>query len=257
MPDALIGHTGFVGGNLLAQRPFDEVYHSKTIESIRGKEFDLLVISGMPAAKWLANKDTEADRAVLDRLSGCLADVRAGRVVVISTVDVYPTPVSVDERTAIDPALQQPYGRHRLMLEQFAVRHFPAVTILRLPALFGPGLKKNAIYDLIHNNQVEKIHSEGRFQFYPLIRLHSDLQRALHDGFPLVNLATEPVTMREIARTAFGRDFRNDPGTPPPSYDTRTIHAERFGGAGGYLLSANEVLGELKRFVAEECGRKS
>ena len=41
MPDALIGHTGFVGGNLAAQHRFDAVFHSKTIESVRGVGFRL------------------------------------------------------------------------------------------------------------------------------------------------------------------------------------------------------------------------
>ena len=37
MPDALIGHTGFVGGNLAAQHPFNTWYNSKNIEAVRGK----------------------------------------------------------------------------------------------------------------------------------------------------------------------------------------------------------------------------
>jgi hypothetical protein len=69
MPDALIGHTGFVGGNLAAQHPFNTWYNSKNIEAVRGHRFELLVVSGMPAAKWVANRDAAADRAVLDRLA--------------------------------------------------------------------------------------------------------------------------------------------------------------------------------------------
>ena len=117
MPDALIGHTGFVGANLAAQHPFNTWYNSKNIEAVRGHRFELLVVSGMPAAKWVANRDPQADRAVLDRLWGCLRTVHADAVVVISTVDVYPHPLGVDEDTLIDPVLQQPYGKHRLELK--------------------------------------------------------------------------------------------------------------------------------------------
>ncbi len=43
MRTALIGHTGFVGSNLLAEHPFDELYRSTNIETIAGERFDLVV----------------------------------------------------------------------------------------------------------------------------------------------------------------------------------------------------------------------
>lgn len=252
MPDALIGHTGFVGGNLAAQHPFHTWFNSKNIEAIRGHRFELLVVSGMPAAKWIANRDPEADRAVLDRLWGCLRTVHADTVVVMSTVDVYPHAAEVDEDTPIDAATQQPYGKHRLELERRAAEHFPRVLSVRLPGLFGPGLKKNAVYDLLHDNEVHKVHANGVFQFYNLARLWKDVRTALAAGLTCVNFATEPVSVREVAREAFGIDFANDPGTKPGRYDVRSRHAEAFGGRGGYLYSREQVLGELRSFVAAE-----
>ena len=252
MPDALIGHTGFVGGNLAAQHPFHTWFNSKNIEAVRGHRFELLVVSGMPAAKWLANRDPEGDRAVLDRLWGCLQTVHADTVVVMSTVDVYPTPIDVDEDTPIDAAAQQPYGKHRLELERLAAAHFPRVLSVRLPGLFGPGLKKNAVYDLLHDNEVHKIPADGVFQFYNLARLWKDVRTALAAGLALVNFATEPVSVREVAREAFDIDFTNDPGVKPARYDVRSRHAAVFGGRGGYLYSREQVLGELKAFVAAE-----
>jgi nucleoside-diphosphate-sugar epimerase len=252
MSDALIGYTGYVGGTLLRQRPFDEQYNSKNVELIAGKSFGLLAVSAMPAAKWISNRDPAGDRAVLDRLTGCLANVRAEQVVVMSTVDVYPTPVGVDEDTPIDPGKQQPYGRNRLLLEQFAARHFPRVLVVRLPGLFGEGLKKNAIYDLLHNNDVHKIHSGGVFQLYNLDDLWRDVQKAISAELSLVNFATEPVSIRDVAREAFGRDFDNDPGQPAARYDMRSKHAALFGGRDGYLYNRGQVLSELREFVDRE-----
>src|SRR5206468_8484334 len=97
-------HTGFVGGNLAAQHPFDAHFNSKNVEEVAGRTFELLVVSGMPAAKWIANRDPDGDRAVLDRLWGNLSQARADTVVIMSTVDVYPSPVGVDEDTPIDAA---------------------------------------------------------------------------------------------------------------------------------------------------------
>jgi hypothetical protein len=252
MPDAVIGHTGFVGGTLLRQRPFDECYNSKNVETIAGKSFGLLAISAMPAAKWIANRDPAGDRAALDRLTGCLRQVRAERVVVMSTVDVYPNPVGVDEDSAIDPAAQQAYGRNRLLLEQITAAHFPRVLIVRLPGLFGEGLKKNAVYDLLHNNEVHKIHAGGVFQFYNLDRLWRDIQSADAAELALVNFATEPVSVRDVAREAFGLDFGNVPDHAPARYDMRSRHAALFGGRDGYLYSRAQVLGELRGFMERE-----
>lgn len=255
MTQALVGHTGFVGGNLAAQSRFDACFNSKTIDAIAGRRFDRVVVSGMPAAKWIANGDPAGDRATLDRLWGDLRQVTAAEVVVISTVDVYPNPAGVDEDTPIDASAQQPYGLHRLELERRAAAHFPRVLSVRLPGLFGPGLKKNAIYDLLHGNETHKIHANGVFQFYNLARLTSDIAVSLAAGLDVVNFATEPVSVREVAREAFGIDFTNDTGTKPARYDVRSKHAARFGGANGYLQSRREVLADLRAFVRLEQAR--
>lgn len=252
MSDALVGHTGFVGGNLAAQHRFASCFNSKNIEAIRGQRFDRLVVCGMPAAKWVANRDPLADLVVFNRLWGSLSQCRAEEVVVVSTVDVFPAPVGVDEDTIIEPVYQQSYGKHRLQLERLAAAHFPRVLSVRLPGLYGPGLKKNAIYDLLHDNETQKIPAEGSFQFYNLDRLWRDVETALAAGLNLACLATEPVTMREVAQHAFGIDFTNDPGGLPPRYDMRSKHAAIFGGRDGYLESREQVLAGLKAFVAEE-----
>ena len=51
---ALIGYSGFVGGNLLRQRSFDACFNSSNIEAIAGRSFDLVVCAGAPAEKWKA-----------------------------------------------------------------------------------------------------------------------------------------------------------------------------------------------------------
>jgi nucleoside-diphosphate-sugar epimerase len=108
MKRALIGHTGFVGGNLKAQGRYDDLYNTSNIESIAGQEYELVVSAGAPAAKWIANKEPAADLAAIERLQQALSQVEAERFVLISSVDVYPRPVGVDETTPIDFAASQP-----------------------------------------------------------------------------------------------------------------------------------------------------
>lgn len=80
MSDALVGHTGFVGGNLAAQLRFDALFNSKNIETIRGKRFRRLVVSAMPAEMWIANRDPVADRATLERLWANLEQIGRAHV---------------------------------------------------------------------------------------------------------------------------------------------------------------------------------
>lgn len=244
---ALVGHTGFVGGNLARQGRFTHLYNSKSIEAIAGRRFDFLALSALPAAMWIANRDPEADLRNLERLVRCLSMTEAEQVVLLSTVAVYPNPLGVDEDSPIDAESQTPYGRHRRMLEQFVASHFPRVLIVRLPGLFGPGLKKNAIHDLLHNHEVHKLHSASVYQFYNLDRLSSDIEIAFARGLLLVNFATPPVSLTEVAGEVFGLDFANDPGTPPARYDVRSKNFP-----GGYLCGRDEVLVDLRAFVARE-----
>ena len=53
----LVGHTGFVGSNLLESNAFDLCFNSKNITESFGLNPDVLVYSGVRAEKFLANKE--------------------------------------------------------------------------------------------------------------------------------------------------------------------------------------------------------
>ncbi len=253
MTRALIGHTGFVGGNLRHQLPFDEFYNSSNIEEIAGKQFSLLVCSGAPAEKWRANQDPATDRANLVRLQRCLGAVRADRFVLISTIDVFKRPVDVQEHTPLDIDGLHPYGLHRHQLEAFCRDHFAAATsILRLPGLFGRGLKKNAIFDLLSGNDVSKLDPEAVYQFYDLSQLSRDLKRAQKLGLALLHLATEPLRLAEVAELLIGRPL-TQPSPPPPHplYRFESSHAWAWGKSGPFLYDGAEVRASLVRFATE------
>lgn len=252
---ALIGSTGFVGGILARQATFVDVYNSTNIDDIRGHSYDLVVSAGAPAVKWLANQSPEQDRASIGRLMRNLEGAFAERFILISTVDVYPNPVGIDEDTPIAAADLQPYGRHRYELEQFVRGKFPRATAVRLPGLFGAGLKKNFVYDLLHKNYLQHTHYQSIFQFYDLDRLWTDLQVLLPLNLDVVNFATEPVSAGDVAREGFGVAFDNVTEAAPVRYDMRTRHSALFGSEGGYIASEAETLERIRRFVETERGR--
>lgn len=250
---ALVGYTGFVGQTLLRQVDFDDRFNRSNIETIRGKAYSLVVCAGAPAQKWYANQHPEEDRANLDRLMACLAEVKTDRFVLISTVDVYPEPIGVDEDTAIDSQDGEPYGRHRFLLERFAMELFDPHTVVRLPGLFGPGLKKNTIHDFMTTGTSAYTHPDSVFQYYAVDDLWFDIRRIIDAELSPMNLATEPVGAQEIAR-ACSVPSTWESEAPRVVYDMLTRHAERFGSEGDYLYSAGDVLARLRAFVKQTRG---
>lgn len=251
MMRGIIGHTGFVGSNLARQTRFDASFNSSNIESIAGQEFELLVVSGVRAEKWIANANPEQDRAGIARLESALDTVKAKQLVLISSVDVFLTPIEVDESTAVVTAGLHPYGKHRFELEQRLADRYQTL-VARLPGLYGPGIKKNVIHDFMKNHQTEKIDSRGVFQFYGLQRLWKDLEIAMQHGLGLLHLPTEPVSVAEVALAAFGREFTNHVVEKPARYDVRTKHAALLGGVGPYLESKMAELEGIRLFVDHE-----
>lgn len=245
---ALIGHTGFVGSNLKAQRNFTHFYNSKNSQQIQGQIFDEIVCAGVSAFKWKANNAPEEDLQSIQSLIGNLSEVETKKFILISTIDVYKQCRSVDEDTVIARDDLQPYGLHRRLFEEFAVKKFSTL-IIRLPGLFGDGLKKNIIYDFLNNNCLESIHQDGVFQFYNLAYLWKDIQIALNHNLKLINFATEPVSVKELAAKGFGVDFSNALPPPGPYYDIHTRHAGFWDKQGRYLYSKSEILEDIRSFV--------
>ncbi len=249
---ALIGHTGFVGSNLLAQRHFDALYNSSSIGDIDGRRFTDVVCAGVSAVKWWANQNPDEDRLRIEGLIAHLDTIEADNFTLISTIDVYGTPVGVSEADQPAPDGLHPYGLNRLLLERWVAGRFPFHQIVRLPALFGTGLKKNAIFDLMHDNRLHVINGASVFQWYPLERLAADLDLARDRGLRVVNLATEPLSMEEIRARFFPDRSIGAEAAPQARYDMRTIHDRAFDGANGYILDRPGVLAAMGRFIDAE-----
>ncbi|MBW6454196.1 MAG: hypothetical protein K0A92_10535, partial [Methyloprofundus sp.] len=222
---ALIGHSGFVGTTLIKQLVFTDLYRSGTIGTIDGRDFDFVVCTAAPAQKWIANRDPVADRQNIESLIAHLKTVTCNTFILISTVDVFKSPIGVDEDTPVDEEGLHAYGLHRRLLEKFVETHFPNHLIVRLPGLVGPGLRKNVIYDFLNDNNLHAIDSRGVFQFYPMVNLWWDIQKALQAGLKLVHLTAEPISVADVSALGFGKAFMQPMANPPAIYDMRTRHA--------------------------------
>ena len=250
--NALIGNSGFVGSTLLKQTTFDDQYRSTNISEIEGRIFDTVLCAGAPAQKWIANRDPEADRHIIDGLTAHLATIRCKTMILISTVDVFRVPVGVDEGTEVDETDIHAYGLHRRMLERFVEDHFAEHLIVRLPGLVGPGLRKNIIFDLLNTGNITAIDSRSVFQFYPMVNLWYDIQTSLRAGLSLIHLTAEPVSVAEVASNGFGRVFNNYLSQTPAVYDLRSKHAKAFGSSNAYQYSKRESLQAIRAYAQSE-----
>jgi dTDP-4-dehydrorhamnose reductase len=250
--DALIGSTGYVGSTLSRQRPFDAQFHSSNAALLRGAEFDLVVCAAAPAQKWIANRDPAADERNIDALIANLREMRCRKFVLVSTVDVFVSPVGVMETSAVGEDDLHAYGRNRRRLEIAAASLFRDCLVVRLPALVGPGLRKNVIFDFLNDNNLAAIDSRGIFQFYPMVNLWTDLEVALRAGLELLHLTAEPVSVADVAREGFGRSFEQTGTGEPLRYDFRSVHAALFGGRGAYQYSRRESLIAIRAYAQTE-----
>jgi hypothetical protein len=164
----------------------------------------------------------------------------------------------VDEGADPRSAPNHAYGANRLWFEEEMRRLFPHALILRLPALFGHGLKKNVLFDLMHAHRLEAIDPRARFQWYDLARLWDDVAAAERAGLRLANLAVEPVMTGEIVASFFPdliprlrpEAFEGEPS----AYDMRTRHAAAFGGSEHYVMDRRECLARMADFLSAAPG---
>lgn len=256
MRTALLGHTGFVGSNLLDAHAFDDVYNTSNIGEIAGREYDMVVSAANRADSFRINNNGEQDRAEIDQLIDTVLSARIRKLVLISTVCVYPAGGSPDESTPLAESGLTPYGANRLHQER---RLSDAIdtTIIRLPQLYGSRLRKGVVYDLANDYRVEYIRPETQYQHYDVRQLWADISTALDAGLASLNVATPPLTNAELAQEVFGRDISSQIPVEPESAfaqmytrNMTTEHAELFGGADAYITSRESEIAQLCRFVA-------
>jgi hypothetical protein len=251
---ALIGSTGFVGSNLRRHAEYDQCYNSKDIQQICGRSFGTVTCAGISANKWWANKNADEDRRQIDVLYRALKYVSCDRFILISTVDVFREPVGVYETDEPTSTGLHPYGSNRLDFENRVRDLFPKVYVVRLPGVFGDGLKKNVIYDLLRLNRVDSVLPNSYFQWYPVDRLHCDIETALSNELTLLHLAVPPLHTGTMVKDLFPNVEISSDHSPGAFYDFRTKHSKIFNETGGYIISSDRLIAMLRAFVERQCG---
>jgi len=178
--DALIGSTGFVGGSLLRHRSFEARFDSRSISEAEGKAFDTVVCAAAPGSMFEANRFPDRDREKVGSLIASLSGLKARRFVLVSTIAVL-ADFAADNEDSATFQTDLAYGANRRALEVFCADTFESCLVVRLPALFGPGLKKNFLFDIL--NPMPSMLGEAAFD-----ALRGEL------GADLAGVVTDPYT---------------------------------------------------------------
>ena len=249
MTSCMIGHTGFIGGYLFKELNIDVGFNSSNIKEIGRQSYDTVYCAAPSGLKWYANKHPEKDKENVLSLIESLKGVKTNRFVLISSIDVYDNPEGQNESD--DPDAEKAYGKNRLMIEKFVRKNFHDHLVVRCPIVYGPGFKKNVIYDLINDNNVENIDPSRMLQFYDVRDLPGDIERAESLGLKLVNLATGPLNVGEIAASIFGRDLSSYESPDSLKYYMTSMHSSFFtcDWPPGFIDNSDKVMEKIEDFV--------
>lgn len=226
----LIGYTGFIGSILRLSDciNFDCFFNKNNVNTITKYSFDLIICAAPTGNRIEVQKNSVNDLEMILFLIDHLRKTEIKKFVLISTIDTLARP-------------NTRYGMNRKILECWIKNNLTNYCIIRLPTLIHPNIKKNILYDLKHQQWLEKINLQAINQYYDLTRLHKDIDYALQNNIKELNLFSEPISNQEIKDKFFPRlpnTFNPSAGQKYNIYPQQFTKAEIFASMEKYF---NEV----------------
>jgi hypothetical protein len=248
----LVGNTGLVGSTLCDSINFDFKFNSKNINEFSSHDIDGcdLYLSCLPATKWLINQNVLGDLENIISLINIFKTKTYRNVYLISTIDIYSDSPQGTDENYLPNYKSSNYGSNRLLFESLVKTQlkYNQCKIFRLPALFNNKIKKNILFDLINNNNIDKINSNSKYQWYNLDTLSEDIDQ-LESKFPneeVFNLFTEPLDTQMIVDLFPQHKDKVFFGDTKIEYNYKTKYTNN-----GYFKGHLEVLNEIKNMVNE------
>lgn len=152
----VIGCDGFVGSALC--RTISKTQHKlikinrENFNDFVDTTFDILINSATPSKKyWALNNPLKDFHATVGLTADIVYNWHYDKLIHISTVSA-------------KCQLDHPYGIHKYLAEQLVLHNNPHNLVIRLGNLFGQGLTKGIIYDMLHGNPLF-VSSNSRYTF--------------------------------------------------------------------------------------------
>jgi nucleoside-diphosphate-sugar epimerase len=209
----ILGAGGFIGSAILSEamsRGFDVIkVYRDNYEKMKGAKAEILINAAGNSRKFIDENDPASgfDLSIYSTMRS-LVDFRFDIYILLSSGAIYPDehdPSKNSETTHLDPSKLSRYGFHKWMAEQL-VRHYARNRIiLRLGGFVGPGLKKNAIFDLLKGKKLF-VHPDSEFQYMDtreLAKALFSLAETENKGETLLNLSADgTISVRQAAKLA-------------------------------------------------------
>jgi hypothetical protein len=248
----IIGNTGLVGTTLCETINFDLKFNSSNISDfpkIVGDDNELY-LTCLPATKWMVNKNTTGDFENMMNIINLIKGKKYKKVVLISTIDVYNSSELKSNENTIPLIQNLNYGNNRYLFEVLVKEYLQTenLKIFRLPALFNQHIKKNILFDLINNNNVDAINSNSSYQWYNLNNISNDIIK-YSEKYPnedVFNLFSEPIDSSEIINLFPSLSNQVNFSENKIVYDFTTKFSNN-----GYTSSKEEILTEIKELINE------
>lgn len=194
----IIGPNGFVGSSVLRAIESEDIVliDRSNIDLCSSYDYKILFICAGEARKWFVNSNVKDATKSMVSLYTNISRFRASKVVYFSSIDVYSKDITVNDGYSIEP-----YGVTKLVLEELITKIFENCVIVRLGALFGTGLKKNFLYDLLNKrlDWIEKQSPLSGFQYFNMDQINKVLDYSKQiRGQHIVDAFSEVVYNHEV-----------------------------------------------------------
>jgi len=248
--DALFGHTGFVGSFLKENlnHKTTAYFNSKNIRLAKGRAYKNVYCACIPGSKWKANQDPDGDMKNIEGVLDVFKTIKCESIVLISTIDVHDHEYPMQDEKCQYPS-KEAYGKNRLFVENYLRELFGVkLIVVRLPALFGVGLKKNVLFDLLNDKLVGSINANSAYQWYPINLLWTDITRAKGEFFSegqdkVVNIYPLPIETGDIIALFFPHHGMNVGFGNRVSYNQSSMYGSMFSYTQGVILA------EMEKFI--------
>lgn len=224
----VLGGAGFVGSAYC--RLFDSLdvravaVTRNNYENLRGTACAVLINANGNSQKFVATRDPLWDfDASVRSVAASLEDFRAERYVFLSSGDVYPdtaAPAVTEERQPIDLARISRYGLHKYLAEELVRTVHPRWLVVRMGGFVGPGLRKNAIFDMLTGAPVW-LAPQSELQFIDTLAAARLVWSVVEAGAAneIVNLGAEGVLRLGDFHSRIGSASAFQPDAPRVRYE--------------------------------------
>ena len=215
----IVGANGFVGSafvryckkNNLQYASIDRSNYADYI----GKDCELLINAAGNSSKRLSLTEPlmDFDKNVRETFLSIL-DFNFKRYIYLSSIDVYndcANPHNNAETALINPALLSRYGLNKYMGELMVRKYTQNHLIIRLGGMVGPGLRKNAAFDILYGNRLF-VNKESAYQYMhtdEVARIVIYLVRNFAGG-ETINLCGDGVVRTQQIMDWTGKNIAND-----------------------------------------------